>query len=96
MPQKVSGEKVRKCKELPGKLLENLISQESGRLPIIFYRHNIVVLAGYARLNFASKKPGTQQRGHHLKHLNLLCARTKGVRADHEKADGEQQSHPRI
>jgi hypothetical protein len=34
-----------------------------GRLLILFYRHNNVVLAGYARLNFASKKTGTRQEG---------------------------------
>lgn len=84
MPPKVSGEKVCKCKEWPGKFMENLISQKSGRLPWIFRSHKDcgLILAEYARLNFASKKPAPQQGGHHVKHLNLLCSTLIKVKPD--------------
>ena len=78
MPQKVSGKKVRKCKEWPGKFSEYLISQKSGRLPIIFCRHNNVVLAVYARLNFASKKPAAQHQEQHVKQPNCYASEQLG------------------
>ena len=56
MPTEVSGKKYSECKEWPGKILEYLISQKYGRLLIFFRRHNIVILAVYARLNFAAGK----------------------------------------
>lgn len=64
-----------KCKEWPGKILENLISQKYGRLLIFFCRHKDLglILEEYARLNFASKKSGTPASGHHVKHINSLC-----------------------
>lgn len=37
-------------------------------------RHNTVVLAVYARLNFASKKPVAHQRGHHVKRPNCYAS----------------------
>ena len=74
MPQKVSGKKYLGCKEWQGIFLKNLnlgFRKVCWKNPVAI-RNLRLVLAEYARLNFASKKPVTQQKGITLNIISVM------------------------
>ena len=66
MPQKVSGKPVCKCKEWPGKFMEYLISQKSGRSAVNFLPPSGAsdqYLQNTPALTLQREKPGTRREG---------------------------------